>query len=591
MDEKPVTADVVVACLFAGGGAWAAQVSVGPVPEYASELFGPGHSSPEYPDNMHPVVTLTIPGNRVDNTATPSINEYRNHNGSVEVTFSLLGAVLDANVTQLMFDVDGPSTQGTGGEAYLCVNPADTGQTDSADTGCTDPVAAPGTIASIVSGGRKGDSSITILVEPAGDNTTDVTGNALVERNSSPAGRTQTISFNLPRLANLALAGADSTDDKTDNDVKRVWLRADSRIISGEFTDGPLTTQWGITGFPYVPAVAARDSLTVEVSDGTAKMIAIDDKDDLTAFRSVKGANKDGYVTLGTVTIMTKQVVTPTSAEQKATPRYQFMDGDSGSPTTRTITDIPKPAVTKAIFRTLHDLDGDPVNEGLRGTFSVDAMGTRDLFNDGDMLFVDYDGDGKMGSGEGIDIDGDMAEGDSLSIDPDKSDSFNENGVGNFVIYYMPGGKDHINHGAMINLTAMVEYSDPSAIDEKPQKNSTAFNFDGVNDEAMAYAIPHSTNGIGDKGNVRVRCEASMGCRVFLECWDDMGMRGFGEAPMVAGNSVAVWSGEAIEGVVGVDEAMSRHSCRILSKGDVTVQQLTRDGNSGTLVNNTYVGD
>ena len=590
MDEKPVTADVVVACLFAGGGAWAAQVSVGPVPEYASELFGPGHSSPEYPVNMNPVVTLTIPGNMADDPATTGKNEHRNHNGSVEVTFSLLGAVLDANVTQLMFDVDGPPTQGASGEDYLCVN--SNGDTDAADTGCTAPVAAPGTIASIVSGGRKGDSSITILVEPAAEDTSDTTGDALTERDSgvgTTAGRTQSISFNLPRLANLALAGADSTDDDKNNDVKRVWLRADSRIISGEFTDGPLTTQWGITGFPYVPAVAARDSLTVEVSDGTAKMIAIDDKDGLTAFRSVKGANKDGYVTLGMVTIMTKQVLTPTSPEQKATPLYQFVQGDPA--TTTTITEIPKDAVTKATFRTLHDLDGDPVNEGLRGTFSVNAMGTRDLFNDGDLLFVDYDGDGKMGSGEGIEVDGDMAEGDSLSIDPDKSDSFNENGVGSFVIYYMPGGKDHINHGAMINLTAMVEYSDPSAIDEKPQKNSTVFNFDGVNDEAMAYAIPHSTNGIGDKGNVRVRCEASMGCRVFLECWDDMGMRGFGEAPMVAGNSVAVWSGEAIEGVVGVDEAMSRHSCRILSKGDVTVQQLTRDGNSGTLVNNTYVGD
>ena len=579
---------VVVACLFAGGGAWAAQVGVGPVPEYASELFGPGHSSPEYPDGMTPVVTLTIPGNLADDDTT-DINEYRNHNGSVEVTVSLLGAVLDANVTGLMFDVDGPPRNGPGQTGEDAANVCPDG--GGSDLGCIDPVAAPGTIASIVSGGRKSDSSITILVEPAGEDT-DTGEDALTERDSGEGtgGRTQTISFNLPRLANLALAGADSTDDKTDNDVKRVWLRADSRIISGEFTDGPLTTQLGITGFPYVPAVAARDSLTVEISDGTAKMIAIDDKDDLTAFMSVKGANKDGYVTLGTVTIMTKQVLKPTSPEQKATPLYQFLDGDDNS-TTRTITEIPKAAVTKATFRPLHDLDGDPVNEGLRGTFSVDAMGTRDLFNDGDMLFVDYDGDGKMGSGEGIEIDGDMAEGDSLSIDPDKSDSFNENGVGSFVIYYMPGGKGHINHGAMINLTAMVEYSDPSAIDEKPQKNSTAFNFDGVNDEAMAYAIPHSTNGIGDKGNVRVRCEASMGCRVFLECWDDMGMRGFGEAPMVAGNSVAVWSGEAIEGVVGVDEAMSRHSCRILSKGDVTVQQLTRDGNSGTLVNNTYVGD
>ena len=35
---------------------------------------------------------------------------------------------------------------------------------------------------------------------------------------------------------------------------------------------------------------------------------------------------------------------------------------------------------------------------------------------------------------------------------------------------------------------------------------------------------------------------------------------------------------------------VNRHSCRILSKGMVTMQQLTRDGNSGPLVNNTHIG-
>ena len=129
---------------------------------------------------------------------------------------------------------------------------------------------------------------------------------------------------------------------------------------------------------------------------------------------------------------------------------------------------------------------------------------------------------------------------------PDKSDSFDKDGTGTFTVYYMPGGKAAINHGSMINLTAMVDYSDPSAIDEKDAKASSTLNFEGVGSPVRAYAIPHSTNGTGDKGNVRVRCEQPVApatdCRVFVECWDDMGMRGFGEAPMVAGDSLTKWT-------------------------------------------------
>ena len=65
------SAVVVVACLFAGVGAWAAEVHVESGPTYASELFGPGHGSiKEYPENKVPMVTLTIPGTGMTRSPT-----------------------------------------------------------------------------------------------------------------------------------------------------------------------------------------------------------------------------------------------------------------------------------------------------------------------------------------------------------------------------------------------------------------------------------------------------------------------------------------------------------------------------------------
>ena len=64
MDEKPVTADVVVACLFAGVGAWGAEVTVlGPHP-YASELFGNDDVSPKYPGDDGTHRAVVHPGER-----------------------------------------------------------------------------------------------------------------------------------------------------------------------------------------------------------------------------------------------------------------------------------------------------------------------------------------------------------------------------------------------------------------------------------------------------------------------------------------------------------------------------------------------
>ena len=566
MYEKLVTADVVVACLFAGVGAWGAKVTVSPVPTYASELFGEGHAAPTYPTDIDadtdgdqdgtPVVTLTIPANvNEDSTTTPPTARV-NHDGEALITFKLSTGTFMSSISGLMFDAN-----------------------TSDDTA---PIPATGNVVEIVSGGVAGDDEFVIRVKVA-----DATNDGRDGTNA------HAITFRMPRLQGLgALAGAGGTMPE-----KSVKLHVTSRVVSGEFTDGKLSSIGLNPRAPGEKVIASRDSLTLAITGSGPKTIAIDDDatKGLVAFKSVKEKNKDGYVALATVTIRTQQTSKEAAPAKGAVDVYKLQEGakDPG-PAGSNETDDQNiyTAATlgnDAEYHELFDLDGEMLDEGLRGNFMVHATGTRELFNEDDMLFVDYDNNGKLGSGEAITIDGSAGMGRALSIDPDKSESFPDGVTGNFMVYYKPGGKMNINHGSMINLTAMVDYSDPSAINETPKKSSTTLNFDGVGNPLRAYAIPHSTNGIGDKGNVRVRCEVSAGCRVFLECWDDMGMRGFGEAPMVAGDSVMVWSGEAIEGVTGM-EPTSRHSCRVLSKGMVTVQQLTRDGNSGTLVNNTYVG-
>ena len=568
---------MVVACLFAGVGAWAqVAVEVKPVHTYASELFGPDHAAIEYPDKMTPKVVLTIPANvgQVDATDTCPAVPAVEYSGEAEVRFTLLGgAMFDANVAGLMYDADAGGTEST------------------EDT-------ATGAVASIVSDGRKGDSSITIKIEAA---EADSSAGARILRVrqgtrgdgcavTHAAAASHTISFYLPVLKNLSDSLAHASKDK--NMVKQVSLQAEARVISGAFSNSYLT---GNEGNGYrVPAVKSRDAVTVAISGPNTRDIVI--KGD-SAFKAVKQADakNNGNVMLATVTVSTRtKHVTQEKVEMPATSVYRSGGGSGAKPDPQDgDTHIYTPPVSKGEDADmLYGLDGTVIDAGLRGVLTVDAMGTQSLFNEGDMLFIDYDGDKDIGGSEMIAIDPDMtdmAEGTALSIDPDVF----KGGVGSFAVYYRAGGKMDIRHGAMINLTASVDYSDPSATDEDPKKTSTTFNLEGVANEVMAYAIPHSTNGNEDKANVRVRCEASAGCRVFLECWDDDGMRNFGgdgEPIMIAGDALATWDAAAIEDVLGITEPTSRHSCRILSAGQVSVQQLTRDGKSKTLVNNTYVG-
>ena len=577
------SAVVVVACLVAGVGAWAAKVTVGPVYTYASELFGDGHATLEYPTTTGaPMVSLTIPMNSPAADPVSRGTDGTRHMGEVEVTFTLDAGEFDGNISELRWEED-LMADGTDGDE---------------DT-TNDYVTAPGTVVSILDGGREGDNFIKIKIEAGIDS-----GPGGVEGGAGKrdANKHQRIRFALPELNELgALSGA------TDK-LKTVGLSASARIISGAFTDGALIED--AEGNPdKAPVLHSQNAVTVSISPDSEQMIAIDDSKDgsMKAFNHLLGA-KGGYVKLADVTIKseTKRVL---QREVKATPAMmeytiRAATTDSGERPDpdldgETIWSLPENG-KKPKSEYILDLDGTPVDAGLRGTLTVSAAGTRGLFNDGDSMFVDYDGDGKRGDSEEIELDGKAGEGSALSIDPDKSDSFSGGDVsstGTFAVYYMASGKGAINHESMITVTASVDYSDPSAINEGAKSSTATLKFAGVGNPVMAYAIPHSANQNGDKGNVRVRCEEAPpgdeeACRVFLECWDQMGNRGFGEAPMVGENMTSVWNGGQVEGVAeGLGEPMTRISCRVLSKGEVTVQQLTRDGHSNTLVNNTYVGE
>ena len=553
---------------------------------YASELFGDSHATLEYPTTTGaPMVSLTIPMNSpADGGATPAVPRGvlgTRHMGEVEVTFMLDAGEFDGNISELMWEED-------------LMDDADTdGVADN------DYVTAPGTVVSILDGGREGDNFIKIKIEAGIDSGLDGGEEVPGKRD---ANKHQRIRFALPELNELgALSGA------TDK-LKTVGLSASARIISGAFTDGALIKD--AKGNPAkAPVLHSQNAVTVSISPNSEQMIAIDDSKDgsMKAFNHLLGANKGGYVKLADVTIMsaTKRVIAEKVDAKPAMLKYTYREGAEAptggvdDPNTARIYTLPEGG-TAPDSDDILDLDGTPVDAGLRGTLTVSAAGTRGLFNDGDSMFVDYDGDGKSGDSEEIELDGKAGEGSALSIDPDKSDSFSGGDVsstGTFAVYYMASGKGAINHESMITVTASVDYSDPSAKNEGAKSSTATLKFAGVGNPVMAYAIPHSANQNGDKGNVRVRCEEAPpgdeeACRVFLECWDQMGNRGFGEAPMVGENMTAVWNGGQVEGVAeGLGEPMTRISCRVLSKGEVTVQQLTRDGHSNTLVNNTYVGE
>ena len=212
---------MVVACLFAGVGAWGGLYTVDEdtVPTYAAELFGPGSEgrSPMWPMGDHddnadtPDVTI-MPTVRV---SLPSADT-----GSGTITFTLKGGA-------------------TFGESV-----ASTNFFASNDDGTGPGVVATSGIA-IEDGGAKGDSFVTVSVDGStgeeGLGDTDRRIDPVDPDNTGPLEAAEDIPvrdfyFKLPKLMGLSIL-AGGTDVKASN-VVTVAVSAES--TSGTFPDGTL---------------------------------------------------------------------------------------------------------------------------------------------------------------------------------------------------------------------------------------------------------------------------------------------------------------------------------------------------------------
>ena len=249
-------------------------------------------------------------------------------------------------------------------------------------------------------------------------------------------------------------------------------------------------------------------------------------------------------------------------------------------------------------------LDGDPFSVGRRedGAGVVNVTVTGD-FRDGDAVYLDMNRDGMPGSDETLSIDGGVAEGGFALVDvtgnpsvtgsDDASEAQREEGVPAanraVAVLYRPNGRDALRPGQFRTMIGL-DYNE-AANRDNPQPAGSFLTYEtmysDVEDDQKAYAIPPM--GSSDVGNVRVKCEVSAGCTVYLECDDQAGDSWFAEVGEIDGRATMVMQSAAIaeDLEVGEDGWEGRLSCTVYSSRTISVQVLTRSG--GALVNNTYI--
>ena len=588
---------VVVACLFAGVGASAAfKLEVGkPVaesgdiamhkrgeaPTYAAELFGTGSNA----------LPVTYPTYDAPTGGTPVVRMHFMHttdeeailtNGSIEVTFTFTeGALIHGTVQASDFTAWGEEQP------------------------------------TIIAGGTDGDNYVTVGYGDGSGNLST----ASVRATDTGGG----IEFTIPRLKNLGALADDSKDVKVWASVKVVTGTRDASAAA-DFPTGPQP----MAAKPDTPAVIhsaqavdlkAADSMA-NVGDSAAR-IDIDDRAMLRAnawsgafgYSAADPYNPNTFSVDGKMPaarlldlMLTVRSRVPASADCAQTKTVIKGDTIDGA----TITEEVDTAGC-APGATILQWDGTKVDSDVAGVLDVDVTSNRGLFRDGDQLFANMDDTGswasypggvrKIDSGEMLTIDpnaNNMASftGGGFSIDPGDVDENRDGRTRRISVFYIPAGKEDLEHGTMLHASATVNYTRPTTADERAVRRMTELRIHGVDHELKAYAIPFVGNGKGDSGNVRIRCESGDAfsggkeCRAFLECWNDVGERDFGEVtPAIGANALTVLNSDDVGMIAGMMTDMTRYSCRVLATGQPSVQQLTRDGSSGTLVNNTYVED
>ena len=590
------SAVVVVACLFAGSGAWADtfRQTAGDAPTYAAELFGSDDEKITYP------TCAVVPGGATctpDDANTADVNESASASETnspwARLTYRGEEVGADANAKGMItFTLSAGAFASHVGANDLMIG-VGVDDTGSANTN------TPARVTS-VSDGRAGDSSVTF----------EVTG-ALTQGN--------TFTWVLPRLDSLgALATSRAITVATSTvatggtgfphnsielfcpsaAVEAAAADTDSLITGTVAEDGTLTARIGDTEAIEAALAGATNTCDVKANpaaDTSSARIVVKSADTVKLTKTSMDAKEDSSVRINLDD--RSMLVANSRALSQAPNPYNpntFHVGENAAAQLASLTLAVASAASDGA--TILQLDGTPVDFALAGTLGVSVTGSNDLFGEDDTVFVNWNDPARWNQPRAVDKNealnatesGNRLANERLSIDPD------DRATRTIGVYYIPGGKNDLMHGTTLQLAATVHYNRSYAIDESPVRSTTELRFHGVAGALQAYALPHSANSRMDRANLRIRCEEgdgfSMGaeCRAFLECWDEHGTPGFGELMGGIGeNTVRRVDAEEIEETIDMMDASSRLSCRVLATGDPSVQTLVRT--NGTLVNNSYV--
>lgn len=426
------------------------------------------------------------------------------------------------------------------------------------------------------------DSMVDVLSKAdgdGGDNT--VTFRIQADQDLPTASTTLSFAFELPPLTGLNPEKAVSASVSVDAAGGGGWAStddADSAVMgSGTMLEDGVLTR------PGSPLIAFADGLAFSVAAGSGGSTTI-------ALAERRTSLTDpGYATLGAVTTGLATAAACTSDNPIPLGCVVQSNGDEFSVSSRQ--------------------DG-------AGDLNIEVTG--DL-RDGDMVWLDYEGDRKATDNEMLEMNESGAMTGEFNLSdlvgnsraPEANELDREEGVATHALYYMPNGEDGLRESEF-RSNFSVDFHGEGIADKGVQTNRVSTEYPSVASgpsgtagmtiveatrqaPALPSPTPSTPGGAGgiDIGNLRITCKASTECVVSLECDDAEGNSWFAELDEpIPGRATLHMNTDAIAEVLGLsaEEGWADNlSCMILSSRDIAVQVLTRS--SGTLVNHTYVDD
>ena len=440
------------------------------------------------------------------------------------------GPITAGNVAEITFTLAGATLSGP-------ASPADLSRRDD---NCGGDAGTDLTV-SLAGGGARGDSSVTFRVEVASGQT---------------LGNNESICYRIPSLdATLTTVSPPGAAVP----VRGVTVTA-SKITQGASSGTPFPTV--INGADYdhdkdstTPAIpgpitlnkifTVSDAVVTGLGTGDTGLVDVADRTKI-----AKGGTKDPSV-VGTGGTMGLRVGTLSVTLAAANTLWKLSGGTSPDDAAN-----PHPGKLQGAL--------DP---SLSGSIKLSVGGR---FQSGDVVIVSSDDAATAlratPSGQTADV--------TVPI---------ETGVRHIV--YVPGGVDALKPGTFA-AGGMREFNDRRNNDAAIQPMSYGtIKYDGVEIEGYAYGVVRG--GGTDASYLRVTCEHTKACQVFLDCRDMDGNDYFDAAPSIPAGDTKAWSSDAIAGVLGGGWASGRGRCDLHSNGELSVQHMVRAGH--VLVNNSAV--